>query len=607
MALDFKETKQDKALNGKVKFAVFLVAFFFSLILLRLCYFQIIKGSKYSELSTNNRIRQTTLPAPRGHILSSDNQTLVDNIPSFDLTLIPQDALNIDMLLSEVSILLNINKEQLEDQVRSRRGRPGFEPIPLKKDLTWNEMSTVLSKKIDLPGISINVVPRRRYLGPANAAHVLGFLGEVEPRDLNRKTSRPYQRGELLGKYGLENLAEDQLRGTNGFLQTEVDAFGKRKKTLAKIEPTSGKDIWTTLIPEVQQAAEQMLRDKTGAVVAIDPRNGNILALASAPCFDPNFFSRGINFDDWRQISSNPYHPLLNRAIQCQQPPGSIFKIVTAIAALEEKKISPDYTFFCPGFYVLGNRRFHCWKKEGHGYMNMRSALVNSCDTYFYNLALRVGIDTIVKYAEILGFGAITGIDLEGEKPGLLPSPEWLRKKNNRRWQRGDTLNFCIGQGFLQATPLQMAAIYGGIANNGTIYRPRVLLKTKDKNRGAEGALLKKYTLSDETVRFIKDALLGVVHDPGGTGANARVPGALVAGKTGTAQVVSVKKKPKQGQLVPRHLENHAWFVSFSPVEEPEIVVCVFLEHGGGGGRNAAPVAKEVLRVYYDYKKTRGL
>ena len=354
---------------------------------------------------------------------------------------------------------------------------------------------------------------------------------------------RPYQRGELLGKYGLENLAEDRLRGTNGFLQTEVDAFGKRKKTLAKIEPKSGKDIWTTLIPEVQQVAEQMLIDKPGAVVALDPRNGNIVALASAPCFDPNLFSRGIHSSDWRRLSNHPYHPLLNRAIQCQHPPGSIFKIVTAIAALEEKKISPEEAFFCPGFYILGNRPFHCWKKEGHGYMNMRSALVYSCDTYFYNLALRVGIDTIVKYAEIMGFGAITGIDLAGEKPGLLPSPEWLRKKNNRRWQQGDTLNFCIGQGFLQATPLQMAAIYGGIANNGTIYRPRILFKTKGNTTETEGTILKKYSLSDETFRFIKDALFGVVHDPGGTGAKARVPDAQVAGKTGTAQVVSLKKE----------------------------------------------------------------
>ena len=606
MALEFKETKQDTALNVKVKCAVIFVAFFLSLIVLRLCYFQIIKGAKYTELSTNNRIRQTALPAPRGHIFSSDNQTLVDNCPSFDLTLIPQDAVNIDTLLSELSTLLNINNEELENQVRSRRGRPRFEPIPLKKDLSWNEMSTVLSKKIDLPGISINVVPRRRYLGPANASHVFGFLGEVEPRDLERKTSRPYQRGELLGKYGLEQLAEDRLRGTNGFLQTEVDAFGKRKKILAKIEPKSGKDVWTTLIPEVQQAAEHMLIDKTGAVVAMDPRNGNIFAIASAPCFDPNLFSRGIESRSWRQLSSHPYHPLLNRAIQCQHPPGSIFKIVTAIAALEEKKFSPEDAFFCPGFHVLGNRRFHCWKREGHGDMNMRSALVYSCDTYFYNLALRLGIDTIVKYAEMLGFGALTGIDLTGEKPGLLPSPEWLHKKN-RRWQQGDTLNFCIGQGFLQATPLQMAAIYAGIAQNGTIYSPRVLLNTKDHAGRAEGTIRKKYTLSDETFRFIKEALFGVVHDPGGTGANARVPGALVAGKTGTAQVVSLKMKPGKGQPVPRHLENHAWFVSFSPVEKPEIVVCVFLEHGGGGGRNAAPVAQAVLKAYYDHTKNRGL
>jgi penicillin-binding protein 2 len=602
MTLEFKETKQDKLLIRKIKIATIIVVFFFSLIFLRLCYFQIIKGSRYTELSANNRIRQTTLPAPRGYILSGDNQTPVDNIPSFDLMLIPQDTVNIDILLSEVSTLLNINKETLENQVRSRNGRPKFEPIPLKKDLAWNEMSTVLSRKIDLPGISIDVVPRRRYLGHANAPHVFGFLGEAEPRDLRSKAPRPYHRGELLGKYGLEKLAEDRLRGTNGFLQTEVDAFGKRKKILAKIEPKRGKTLWATLIPEVQRVADQMLKGKTGAVIAMDPRNGNVLALASAPCFDSNLFSRGISLADWRSFTSHPYNPLLNRAIQCQQPPGSIFKIITLIAALEEKKISSDYTFFCPGFYVLGNRRFHCWKKEGHGNITLREALVYSCDTYFYNLALKVGINSLVKYADMLGFGVATGIDLEGEKSGLLPSPAWLRKTRGAAWQKGDTLNFCIGQGFLQATPLQMAAIYSGITQNGTIFQPRLLLPTKDRG----GDILKKYSLSDTTFRFLKEALFGVVHDPHGTGYNARVSGMLVAGKTGTAQVVSLKRKPKKGSPVPRHLENHAWFVAFSPVAAAEIVVCVFLEHGGSGGRNAAPVAREVLKAYYDYKKNRG-
>jgi penicillin-binding protein 2 len=606
MALDFKETKQDWLLIRKIKFAAIIVVVFFSIILLRLCYFQIIKGSQYTELSTNNRIRQTTLPAPRGLIVSADNQTLVDNIPSFDLMLIPQDTIDINNLLDEISFLLAINKEDLENQVNSRGGRPRFEPIPLKKDLTWNEMSRVLSKKNDLPGISIDVVPRRRYLGLANAPHVFGFLGEAEPRDLSLKIARPYQRGELLGKYGLEKLAESRLRGTRGFLQKEVDAFGKRKKVIAKIEPARGETIRTTLIPRVQSAADAMLQGKTGAIVAMDPRNGNILALASAPAFDPNLFSRGITNADWRSFISHPHNPFLNRAIQSQQPPGSIFKIVTLVAALEEKKCGPDYTFFCPGFFVLGNRRFHCWKREGHGTVSMRQALTYSCDTYFYNLALRVGIDTIVKYAELLGFGAATGIDLEGEKAGLLPSPAWLKKKRGAAWQKGDTLNFTIGQGFLQATPLQMAAVYSGITQNGTVFRPRILLPAKDDGAATEGIIQKKYKLSDSTFLFLKEALFGVVHDPHGTGYNARLPGKMVAGKTGTAQVVSLKKKPQKGLAVPRHLENHAWFVAFSPVADAEIVVCVFLEHGGGGGSAAAPVAREVLKAYYDYKQIQG-
>jgi len=602
MSLEFKETKQDKILQRKIRSTVVTVAVVFSLIILRLCYLQIIKGPKYAELSANNRIRQSALPAPRGHIFSSDNQTLVDNTPSFDLILIPQDAININALLGDISALLCISKETLESLVKSRRGRPGFEPIPLKKNLSWNEMSTILSKKIDLPGISIDVVPKRNYLPEMPASHVFGFLGEAEPQDLTLPARRPYRRGDLLGKYGLEKWAENTLRGTNGFLQAEVDAFGQRKKILAKIEPRGGKDLWTTLIPDVQKVADQMLQGKTGAVVALNPRNGHIFALASAPGFDPNLFSRGINTADWRYFTSHPLHPLMNRAIQTQQPPGSIFKIVTIIAALEEKKIDPQHTFFCPGYYMLGNRRFGCWKKEGHGHVNMKNALIFSCDTYFYNLASRLGIDTLVKYAKMLGFGTISGIELGGEKPGLLPSPDWLRKKHSVRWQKGDTLNFCIGQGFLQATPLQMALIYSGIAQNGIVYRPTLIKKTSNKNPG-NPEILRQYTLTDETFQFLKNTLCDVVNAPGGTGHNARIPDVLVAGKTGTAQVVSEKKKPPKGLPVPRLLENHAWFIAFAPFDEPEIVVSVFLEHGGGGGRNAAPVAREVIKAYFEYKK----
>jgi penicillin-binding protein 2 len=296
----------------------------------------------------------------------------------------------------------------------------------------------------------------------------------------------------------------------------------------------------------------------------------------------------------------------MNRAIQSQQPPGSIFKIVTIVAALEEKIIDPEHTFFCPGYYVLGNRRFGCWKKEGHGHVNMKNSLIVSCDTYFYNLALRLGIDTLVKYAEILGFGFPGGIELGGERPGLLPSPEWLRKKTGARWQKGDTLNFCIGQGFLQATPLQMALVYSGIANEGLVYRPTLIARTS-KNGLENAEVLRRFSLAETTFAFLKNTLCDVVHAPNGTGYNARVPGALVAGKTGTAQVVSLKKKPEKGRPVPRHLENHAWFVAFSPVDDPEVVVSVFLEHGGGGGGNAAPVAREVIRAFYEYKKKRGI
>ncbi len=606
MSVEFNDIILEKNLNRKIRFSVFFVTLIFLFIFSRLVYLQILKGGKYNQLSTNNRIRVTKLPAPRGIIYSKDRQILVDNKPSFDLNLIPQDTADIQKVLTDISELLSIDRDLLDTRVKKKRGRPPFEPITLKKELTWKEMSLVLSRKMDLQGITIDVVPKRLYCFGSFAPHVFGFLGEINKKELRRQKERKYDIGDLVGKYGLEKLGEKYLHGQKGGLQTEVDVYGNRQKVLAEISPVSGDNVVISIVPEVQKKAEELLKDKTGTIVAMDPVSGEILALANAPQFDSNLFARGIDVENWQELIENPYHPLLNRAIQSQQPPGSVFKIVTIIAALEEKLIDPGFKVFCPGHYKLGIRNFDCWKRGGHGWVDMRQSLVESCDVYFYTIALKLGVETIYKYAERLGFGVQTGIELEDEKSGLLPSPKWKKKRYGTEWQRGETLNISIGQGFLLATPIQIALVYSGVVNRGILPKPRIVLEVEGERHGRKMypfEKIREYSISRETCDFITDALVGVVSDPKGTGSLARIRGVSVAGKTGTAQVASKKTQSENEEDTPWHLRDHAWFAAYAPAEKPEIVVCVLIEHGGSGGSVAAPIAREVLKSYLSLKE----
>ncbi len=602
MSAEFHDIITERSLNRKIRLSVILVTLLFLFVFSRLVYLQILKGGIYSKLSTSNRIRVTKLPAPRGIIFSKSGQVLVKNKPSFDLTLVPQDTENMSVVLEDISSLLGISNKTLKQRVEKKRGRPPFEPITLKKELTWAEMSLILSRKMDLRGVSIDVVPTRLYGSSCRASHVFGFLGEISRDELNA-SERAYDIGDLVGKHGLERWGQSYLHGKKGGLQTEVDVYGHRQKILAEIEPVPGSNMVVSLVPELQRQAEICLQEKRGAVVAMNPSNGEVLVLASSPGFDPNLFSRGIEYSEWQKLITNPDHPLLNRAIQSQQPPGSIFKIVTLIAALEENIVSPDFKVFCPGHFQLGNRTFECWKKEGHGMIDMRQALVQSCDVFFYTLALRVGIDTIAEYADMLGFGQLTGIELENEKKGLLPSPQGKRARLGTSWQKGETLNVAIGQGFLLTTPLQAATVYSGVINGGMIPKPRIVLEVKGQlgRKIFPFEKVKEYSLSQKTRDFIVDALSGVVNDTKGTGGRARVRGIDVAGKTGTAQVASLKDDEDEKET-PRHLRDHAWFVGFAPAAEPEIVVCTLIEHGGHGGSVAAPVVQKILQTYFDMK-----
>ncbi|MHA1575153.1 MAG: penicillin-binding protein 2 [Alphaproteobacteria bacterium] len=598
MSLAFNESIIEKQLNKKIRFSVFLIFFTFVFVLSRLWYLQIIKGHDYLEQSINNRIRITKIPAPRGNILTEKNVVLVKNVPSFDLSIIPQDVPDVNAVLQNLSELLETNDTIFKEKISKKRGRPPFEAIVLKKELSWNEMSLILSRKTDLPGINIAVIPKRFYCFDNLAPHVLGFLGEVNFSEINKYKKRAYLPGDVIGKYGIEKLCEQTLRGKMGGMQTEVDVFGNRKKTLAEISPVSGKNTKIFIVPKLQKIACAQFKEKNGAVVAIDPNNGKILVLASFPSFNSNLFARGIDIKEWRKLINNPFHPLLNKAIQSTFPPGSVFKVITAIAALEEKNFDPEKKFFCPGYFKLGNRKFNCWKKGGHGWMNMKEAIVCSCDCYFYNISLRIGINKISHYAGLFGLGEKTGIDLPGEKPGFVPTAEWKLKKYGSSWQKGETLNVSIGQGFLLTTPIQIAALFSGIATGGYIHKPTILIENGVTD-AFPSVFFKETGVSKKTLLFLKNALSAVVNSPGGTGAGAKLKNVLVAGKTGTAQVVSNRVDDKD-ETVPWYIKDHAWFVAFAPVENPKIVVCVFVEHGGSGGRVAAPIAREIIKGFFN-------
>jgi len=598
--VDISDHVAEKFLNGRVRFAVILILVACAFIIARLYYLQVLKGSKYVELSTSNRIRVTTIAAPRGIIFSRHKDLLVTNNPSFDLNLIPQDTPDPNSVLQKIADLLNLPKKQLQKKVAAARGRPPFEPVTLKKELPWEEMSRVLTHKMDLPGITIEVIPKRQYYADNFAPHVFGFLGEIDRNEMEKYPRDSYRQGDLIGKFGLEKWGEQYLRGEKGGLQTEVDAFGNRQKILAEIEPSGGCNLVVTLDVGLQKVAEAQLVDKVGAVVAMEP-TGEVLALASSPGFDASLFSRGIDYAEWNKLTSNPLKPLMNRAIQTQQPPGSVFKIITAIAALEEHVIDPTEQIFCPGYYTMGNTTFRCWKKGGHGSVAMHDAIVRSCDTYFYTVGQRLGVDRIHKYATLFGLGDKTGIELDNEKSGLIPSEAWKKKKYGVAWQKGETCSIAIGQGYVQTTPLQIATFFCAVANGAFLPRPRLVEEIRcdadNSNTPRTSEKIRDLPVSPKTLAFIREALMGVVHDPTGTATKVKIEGITIGGKTGTAQVVS-RRLASGGEDSPWKYRDHAWFVCMAPVEKPEIVVAVFLEHGGHGGSAAGPIAREIVAAH---------
>ena len=583
-----------QTLAPRIQTAVLCVGIAFLVLLLRMWYLQILEGDRYFSLSTTNRLRVRPVEAPRGFILDRHGEILVENRPTFDLYATPEDVTNPTEVVTTLAEILGAPAAEIQARLAEGRERP-YQPLLIRKDLDERMMVAVEERRLDLPGISLRVRPTRAYPSGGIAANLLGYVSEVNQAQLARAEFQDFRPGENLGQAGVERRFDAFIRGIDGGEQVEVDARGRALRLVSRIEPRSGSNIYLTIDKRIQEAAEAAFAGMKGTVVAMNPTTGEILAMVSRPSYDPNLFAQRLTGDEWQRIANDPTHPLQNRAFQAQYPPGSVFKLIVAIAGLESGTLTSETKFSCPGYFYMGNVRFDDWKKGGHGTLDLRSAIVNSCNVYFYQAGLKVGIEEITRVARAFGLEEPPGLDLGDEVKGHLPNPQ-PRRRGQPGWSAGNTVVASIGQGLVVTSPMQLLSMVSAIANGGTIYRPWVVKRIA----ALSGEVLDEYepepirqiSIKAETLAFIRQAMLGVVNE--GTGARSRVPGIPIGGKTGTAQVV--RKGEGKGHA---ELKDHGWFVSFAPVDNPQIAVVVLVENGGFGGLVAAPVAKAVYEATF--------
>jgi penicillin-binding protein 2 len=573
--------------SDKVLIAGYIIVGFLFILTIRLWQLQILQGNEYRKLSEENRLRIVKIAAPRGIIYDRNGTPLVKNTPYYSVSLNPQVLERID--LSSLADLLKIDRDSLAERIREHQKRSLYEPLRVKEGLSIKEIAQIEARRSDFPGLSIDVDVTRDYLFGSVGAHLIGYLGKPNKFQARSPDFKDVPSDAFIGQWGIERLYDRQLRGMPGGKVIEVDALGRELRLLEGKSPVRGDDIWLAVDIHVQKEAEAAFGDKTGALVAIKPDTGELLAFVSKPSFDPNLFARGIKYKQWEELNENKKLPLLNRALQSQYPPGSTFKIVTAIAALEEGSVDEHSKVTCNGGIAYGKWHFGCWRKTGHGTVSLHRALVESCDVYFYDAGKKLGIDKIAAYAKELGLGSGTGLELVKERNGLIPDTKWKEAKKNQPWYLGETFNASIGQGYVATTPFQMAQLTSTVANGGSIYRPSLLRMTNKPE--PEG----KVKIKQETLDLVKRGLCGVVNDNGGTGYAARSSIVSICGKTGTAQVVGLRKDSKYLSEMQR---DHAWFVAFAPQETPEIALSVLVEHGGHGGAAAAPIAKRAIEAY---------
>lgn len=589
---------------SRLLIAQFLACACLLILIVRLWFLQVVYGSYYRDRSENNRVRYIRTEAPRGMIFDRYGRILVRNRSAFNVALILEDTPDIATTVKRLAEITGRDKEKLLSQFKSSKERVPFEPKIVIYDISREELAKVKVNQDQLPGVIVAEAPFRIYPNKNLASQVFGYTRELNKFQLEDLKDKGYVSGDLIGQAGLEKEYEQYLRGDAGYIQVEVDARGNRRQELGIKDAQSGSDLELSIDLDLQAAAETALSAYRGAVVALVPDTGEVLVLASSPSFDANMFSGQVSASDWELLAKDKNTPLSNRAISAAYPPGSTSKILWSIAALAEDKINSKQELSCSGTINIANHTYHCHKKGGHGAVNMEKAIMVSCNSYYYQIGQRLGIDLMSKYLNLFGFGKPTGIDLSGEIPATAPSVEWKKRTYHQPWFAGDTVPVSIGQGYFVATPIQMAQLAAALANGGKVYRPKLAKKIIDSKTGQTKELRPELVTdifrdrNPEQVKTwfeeIKSYAVEVVNNPRGTGRKAKLEGIIVGGKTGTAQVTALG-----GEGRGEKFKDHAWFISFAPAERPTIAMSVIIENSGHGGQFAAPIARTVLETYF--------
>ena len=576
--------------QGRLAVTSYVIVGMIALLLFGFWKLQIIDSDRYAQLAERNRVRSIPIIAPRGSMLDREGRILVDSYPSFSVLLLRDAPGQVERLLPQIADGLSMTMDELKQEIDAARAMPKFQPIIIKPEASPSDIAFIESHRGDIPVLEMLMVHRRRYPHGDMLANAVGYVGEVSAEQVDASDSK-LKPGDTVGKAGLERMYNETLMGTDGLRRVIVNSIGKEVGRLEQQDAIPGKPIQLTIDYDLQAVADTYMADKEGAVVAMDGRTGEILAMVSRPTFDPNDFAVRIPNAEWRSLNTDPRTPLLNRAIQGQMAPGSVFKIVMATAMLESKALPADFTAFCPGHADFYGRIFHCWRPAGHGVTDLHKAIVDSCDVFFYTIGQRMGIERIHDYAVGLGLGRRTGVDLPSEETGLVPSEEWVQRVFHHKWYAGETISVSIGQGAVTVTPIQMVRMIAAVATGGELVQPHLL-----KNFTAK---TDRFPLSEDTVEQVTQGMYGVINE-GGTGASLKLQNIEFSGKSGTAQLMSYEAGNRMGK---KGKETNGWFVGYAPRRNPEIVIAAVVQGSSEhGGTTAGPVVRDIVKAYYDKK-----
>ena len=576
--------------QGRLAVTSYVIVGMIALLLFGFWKLQIIDSDRYAQLAERNRVRSIPIIAPRGSMLDREGRVLVDSYPSFSVLLLRDAPGQVERLLPQIADGLSMTLDELKQEIDAARAMPKFQPIIIKPEASPSDIAFIESHRGDIPVLEMLMVHRRRYPHGDMLANAVGYVGEVSAEQVDASDSK-LKPGDTVGKAGLERMYNDTLMGTDGLRRVIVNSIGKEVGRLEQQDAIPGKPIQLTIDYDLQAVADSYMADKEGAVVAMDGRTGEILAMVSRPTFDPNDFAVRIPTAEWRSLNTDPRTPLLNRAIQGQLAPGSIFKIVMSTAMLESKALPADFTAFCPGHADFYGRIFHCWRPAGHGVVDLHKAIVDSCDVFFYTIGQRMGIDRIHQYATGLGLGRRTGIDLPSEETGLIPSEDWVQRVYHHKWYAGETISVAIGQGAVTVTPIQLVRMVAAVATGGELLQPHLL-----KNLTAKA---ERFPLAEDTVEQVTQGMYGVINE-GGTGSSLKLQNIEFSGKSGTAQLMSYDAGNRMGK---KGKETNGWFVGYAPRRNPEIVIAALVQGSSEhGGTTAGPVVRDIVKAYYDKK-----